>query len=241
MGAGLLNCAIYGIARFYVLAVKCIGSDFPGGLLIFFGLASMLVATPFIIAQRNYRRLLAYSSIEHAGIMVAAIGLGGPLAMLGAALHMFFHALTKPLLFFCAGNLQQHYGTPYSRKVTGAIIAMPLTGALLIAVVLAVTAVPPFGLFQSEFIILAGALAANHAGAAALFLLCVVAIFAGFLRHVVNLTLGEPPNAAPEAVSWWKNGAMLGSIAVIAVSGLFLPGPLFKLAKAAADILGGIL
>jgi hydrogenase-4 component F len=239
LSAGMLNCAIYGIARFHVLAVKCLGSDFPGGLLVFFGLASMLVATPFIVVQRNYRRLLAYSSIEHAGIMVAAIGFGGPLAMLGATLHMLFHAITKPLLFFCAGTVQQHFGTPFFRKVRGVIKVMPLTGAFLLAVTFAVTAVPPFGIFQSEFTILAGGLATNHALAVAIFLFCVVAIFAGFLQHMVNLVFGAPHDPAPATVSRWKNGAMLGSMAIIAVSGLFLPSSIYKLAQAAAEIIGG--
>jgi len=159
--------------------------------------------------------------------------------MLGAALHMLFHAITKPLLFFCAGNVQQHFGTPFFRKVRGVLKVMPLTGGLLLAVTLAVTAVPPFGIFQSEFTILAGGLATNHAVAAAVFLFCVVAIFAGFLQHIVNLISGAPLDPAPAAVSRWKNGAMIGSMAVIAASGFYLPAPLFNLAKAAADIIGG--
>src|SRR5438128_3851959 len=104
LGAGFINCAIYGIARFDVLAVKCLGHDFPGKLLAGFGIASILTAAPFILTQRNFRRILAYSSIDHAGIMVAALGFGGKLGALGLSLHMLFHGITKPLLFFCAGN-----------------------------------------------------------------------------------------------------------------------------------------
>ena len=108
LGAAFVNCAVYGIARFHVLAVKSLGPEFPGQLLAGFSVASILVAAPFILTQRNFRRVLAYSSIDQAGIMVAALGFGGKLGALGAALHMLFHGVTKPLMFFCAGNVQQH-------------------------------------------------------------------------------------------------------------------------------------
>ncbi len=112
LGAGFINCAIYAIMRFDVLAEKCLGHEFPSRLLVGFGVFSILLAAPFVLVQRNFRRLLAYSSIDHTGIMVAAIGFGGKLGALGAVLHMLFHAVTKPLLFFSAGNVQQEFGSP---------------------------------------------------------------------------------------------------------------------------------
>ncbi len=118
LGAAFINCAIYGIMRFATLADKCLGHAYTGRLLVVFGVASIVVAAPFVLVQRNFRRLLAYSSIDHAGIMVAALGFGGKLGALGAVLHMIFHAVAKPLMFFCAGNVQQHFGTPYLRKIT---------------------------------------------------------------------------------------------------------------------------
>src|SRR5437016_7934229 len=110
LGAGFINCALYGIMRFYTLGAKCLGQHYTGNLLILFGVASILVAAPFVLVQRNFRRLLAYSSIDHAGIIVSALGFGGKLGAFGALLHMLFHAVAKPLMFFCAGNVQQHYG-----------------------------------------------------------------------------------------------------------------------------------
>src|SRR5260370_14629864 len=130
LGAGFINCALYGIMRFYALAAKCLGHDYTGNLLVLFGVASILVAAPFVLVQRNFRRLLAYSSIDHAGIMVAALGFGGKLGALGAVLHMLFHAVAKPLMFFCAGNVQQHYGSPYLRKVTGVMHILPWTAGV---------------------------------------------------------------------------------------------------------------
>src|ERR1019366_8933156 len=90
LGAGFIKCAIYAIMRFDVLAERCLGHCLPGKLLAGFGFASILVAAPFVLVQRNFRRLLAYSSIDHAGIMVAALGFGGKLGALGAMLHMLF-------------------------------------------------------------------------------------------------------------------------------------------------------
>jgi hydrogenase-4 component F len=131
-----------------------LGHEYIGNLLVGFGLGSVLIAAPFVLVQRNLRRLLAYSSIDHAGLMVAALGFGGRLGALGAVLHMLFHAVTKPLAFFCAGNVQQRFGTVFLRKITGVMRVLPWTGGLLLMVVLATTGVPPFSMFQSEFQIL---------------------------------------------------------------------------------------
>ena len=240
LGAGFINCAVYGIARFYTLAAKCLGHAYAGNLLVLFGVASILVAAPFVLTQRNFRRLLAYSSIDHAGIMVAALGFGGKLGALGMLLHMLFHGVTKPLMFFCAGNVQQRFGTPYFRTVTGVIHSQPWTGALFLLGTLAVTGTPPFSLFQSEFTALSAALAADRAWAAGLVLAGIVTIFAGFLMHMSKLNLGQPaPDVARGAECPWKLGAML-LVAVPAVAlGLILPTPIYELVRAAAQILGG--
>jgi hydrogenase-4 component F len=241
LGAGFINCAIYGIARFDVLAEKCLGHDFPGKLLAGFGLASILVAAPFILAQRNFRRLLAYSSIDHAGIMVAALGFGGKLGALGAMLHMLFHATTKPLLFFSAGNVQQHYGTPFLLKIRGVIRTLPWTGTLFMLAAFAVTGTPPFGIFQSEFTVLSAAVVAHREWSAFFFICGVVAIFSGFLVHMVRLNLGEPESGAPARAAEcpWKLSAMLFVAAVAVVLGFWLPGPLYQLVRQSAVIIGG--
>jgi hydrogenase-4 component F len=239
LGAGFINCAIYAIMRFDVLTEKCLGHDFPGQLLAGFGVASILVAVPFILVQRNFRRLLAYSSIDHCGIMVAGLGFGGKLGALGAALHMLFHGVTKPLLFFCAGNVQQQFATPHFRKVRGVLHTLPWTGGLFLLAALAVTGAPPFSLFQSEFNILSGALAAGRGWMAFLFIGGVVTIFAGFLVHMSKLSLGTPlPGETRAAECPWKLGAM--AIVAVAVIGLafWLPGPLYELVQETALIIG---
>lgn len=243
LGAAFVNCAVYGIIRVDILAEKCLGHEFPGRLLGGFGVASILVAAPFILTQRNFRRLLAYSSIDHAGIMVAALGFGGPLGALGAALHMLFHGVTKPLLFFCAGNVQQKFSTPYLWKVRGVIRTLPWTGGFFLLGTLAVTGMPPFGIFQSEFTTLSAALAAGRAGAAFLFLAGVVTIFAGFLVHMAKMNLGIPRDDAPAPGSEgrWKLAAMLVVVAGIILLSVHLPAPLSNLLGEAARIIGGNL
>ncbi|HXT42152.1 MAG TPA: proton-conducting transporter membrane subunit, partial [Candidatus Angelobacter sp.] len=241
LGAAFINCALYAITRFTILAEKCLGHGFTGTLLVTFGLASILVAAPFVLVQRNFRRLLAYSSIDHAGIMVAALGFGGKLGAFGAVLHMLFHAITKPLMFFCAGNVQQHYGTPFLRKVTGVIHTLPWTGVLFLAGTLAVTGTPPFSLFQSEFTILSAALTGKYNWQAFLFLAGVVTIFAGFLNHMAKLNLGTPRSDAPSPVAEcpWKLTAMAAVGSGTLVLGFWLPAPAHQLLQEAARIIGG--
>jgi hydrogenase-4 component F len=240
LAAGVINCAFYAVIRFQVLAAKCLGFAFPSKLLLLFGLASMIVAAPFILVQRNYRRLIAYSSIEHAGIMVTALGFGGKLGVLGALLHMLFHAVTKPLIFFCAGNVQQHFATPYLRKVSGVIHVLPATGILLLVATLAMTGTPPFSIFQSEFMILSAGMAGGRDWLVAVFMICVVTIFAGFLSHIVRMSLGAtPPNTLRASGCRWKLTAMAMVLAPLVVLGLWLPGSLFELVQAAARIIGG--
>ena len=241
LGAAFINCAIYGIVRFNVLAEKCLGHDFSGRLLVGFGIASILVAAPFVLAQRNFRRLLAYSSIDHAGIMAAALGFGGRLGALGVALHMLFHAVTKPLMFFCAGDVQQHYGTPYLEKIRGVLQTLPWTGGLFLLATFAITGTPPFGLFQSEFTVLSAALAADRGWAAGLFAAGVVTIFTGFLVHMSKLNLGLPHADAPVrgAACPWKIAAMSVVAVVMVTLGCWLPGPLYQLVEQTARIIGG--
>lgn len=240
LGAGFINSAIYAIMRFDVLAEKCLGHEFPGRLLIGFGVFSIVLAAPFVLVQRNFRRLLAYSSIDHAGIMVAALGFGST-GVVAAVLHMLFHAVAKPLLFFSAGNVQQEFGSPYFRKVHGVIHRLPWTGPLFLLAAFAVTGLPPFSIFQSEFLALSGALSTDHAMAAGLFVGGVVTIFVGFLLHMAKMNLGSSENHSPARECRWKLSAMLLVALAVATLGVWVPHPLFQLVKNSVDLLGGAL
>jgi hydrogenase-4 component F len=237
LAAGVLNCALYGLVRFDILSSKCLGPQFASHLLILFGLLSMGVAVPFILVQKSFRRMLAYSSIDHSGIMVLALGFGGPLGILGMLLHMTFHSITKPLLFFCAGNVQQQLNTDLFREAKGGLIhSMPVTGAAFLMVTLAVTGAPPFSLFLSEFTILRAAFSGGHLVLAILFIAFLVAIFSGFLIHIANLVLGPDPGRPPAETGPWKKYSVVGLAAVILIMGFWIPAPLFKLIQGAVEI-----
>jgi hydrogenase-4 component F len=237
LAAAVLNCALYGLVRFYILSSKCLGPEFASHLLILFGLLSMGVAVPFILVQKNFRRMLAYSSIDHSGIMVLALGFGGPLGILGMLLHMTFHSITKPLLFFCAGNVQQQLKTDLFREAKGGLIhSMPLTGAAFLMVTLAVTGAPPFSLFLSEFTILRAGFSRGYLILAILFITFLVAIFSGFLIHIANLVLGPDPGLPSAETCRWKKSSVIGLALVIIIMGFWIPTPLFRLIQGAADI-----
>jgi hydrogenase-4 component F len=240
LATAVLNCALYALVRFYILSSKCLGPQFASQLLILFGLLSIGVAVPFILVQKNFRRLLAYSSIDHSGIMVLALGFGGPLGILGMLLHMTFHSVTKPLLFFCAGNVQQHLNTDLFSKAKGGLIhSMPLTGAAFLMVTLAVTGSPPFSLFQSEFTVLRAGFGAGHLVLAIFFISFLVLIFCGYLVHIANLVLGEDPGTPQADPCVWKKYSVAGLAMAIIVMGFWIPVPLFRLIQSAVGIVVG--
>ncbi len=237
MSTAVLNCAVYGLARYYVLTVGCLGPAFASNLLILFGLLSVGVAVPFIMVQRSSRRLLAYSSIDHGGIMVLGLGFGGMLGVLGMLLHMTYHTAIKPLLFLAVGNVQQHTGNDALRRgASGLVHVLPISAPLFLLGALAVTGTPPFGMFQSEFMVLRAGFAAQHLGLSILFVICVVMIFCGFFSHVAQLVLGPPSGAPREFGSHWKTYPVIGLALVVIVMGFWLPAPLYQLIERAAHI-----
>jgi len=240
LSSATLNCALYGLVRFYVLASRCLDGNYPGRLLLLFGVLSMGISVPFVLIQRNFRRLLAYHTIDHAGIMVTALGVGGPLGAFGLTLHMTFHTVAKSLLFLCAGTVFQHFRTDLFGKIKGgAIRLLPFAGTVFFMATLAIVGTPPFSLFQSEFVILRAAFTAGHYVSAVLFVVFGVGIFAGAVLHVGGLVLGpsEPGPVAP----WypWRDSAVLLSTAVLVVMGFWLPTPMFDLVRSAAGIVSG--
>ncbi len=241
LAAGLLNCALYGLLRFHSLAAVAVGAPFVSRLLLVFGLASMALAALFVVGQRNLRRLLAYSSIDHAGIIVAAVGIGGPLASVGAMLHMTFHAVTKPVLFFAVGAIQQRFGTASLGGIRGGLLrTMPFTSLFLLGAALAVTASPPFAIFQSEYTILSGAVTTGQLGVAALFLACTFTVFAGFLQKLTHLVLtpADEPGERQETDGFGL-GAMAVAGALAVLLGFWLPWPVRELVHQSAAIVGG--
>lgn len=240
LSGALLNCALYGILRFHLLAVGALGPDFSSDLLIGIGALSILVAVPFVLVQHDLKRLLAYSSVEHMGIIALGIGIGGPLALFAAAFHMFNHAITKATLFVAAGALGQRYGTLRLARMSGAIEAAPLAGLGLVLGTLATTGTPPFSPFASEFGI-AQAGFAGRPGAligAAVLIGGSVLIFGGMLFHVLRVVLGGAPKRLHNA-PFPLAAAFIGlPIAALLVMGVWLPPLLHDGFTAASGVLG---
>ena len=135
MAVGMLNGALYCVLRIHLISKAALGPEFSGGLLLTLGLLSVLVATPFILIQWNLKRLLAYSSIEHVGIMAIGVGLGGEAGVFGALLHMTYHSLAKPVAFFSAGTLAQlHSSSDFDRIGGGTFSRAPIASGLFVLV-----------------------------------------------------------------------------------------------------------
>src|SRR5438128_38843 len=161
LAGGVTSCAFLAILRVYQICHAGPEADFARGLMIGMGLLSMAVAAVFMVRQRDIKRLLAYSSVEHMGLLVLGIGIGG-LAVYGALLHLINNGLTKGVLFLSAGNMHRAYGSKLTDDVRGALKRVPLSGALFLAGFLAITGSPPFGPFVSEFTIVNGALGSGQ-------------------------------------------------------------------------------
>jgi hydrogenase-4 component F len=240
LSSATLNCALYGLIRYYILTSRCLGAEYPGRLLLLFGLLSMGVSVPFVLVQKNYRRLLAYHTIDHSGIMVTALGLGGPLGSLGLMLHMTFHTIAKSLLFLCAGNVHQHFRTDLFSEIKGSVIrAMPLTGVVFLMAMLAIIGMPPFSLFQSEFLIVRAAFVGGHLLIGVLFVLFGTGVFAGALLHVGGMILGPAGDTPVAARRPWRDGSILALAAVLVVIAFWVPAPLFQLISNAARVVSG--
>ncbi len=239
LSAVLLNSAMYGIIRYHIIASKALGASFSGNLLIIFGLLSIAVASLLVLVQKEYKRLLAYSSVEHMGIIALGVGFGGWLGIFGAFFHMLNHAIAKSLMFFSAGYLKLGYHTKDMTEVKGALQAMPVVGILLLLGTFAITGSPPFAIFLSEFSILSAGFAAGHFFAGALFLFSIVAVFCGFLYFIGNMVFGEAP-AHVTRVRPGLDAAFLLSLLLLlsALLGLYVPGPLAEMLNRIYSIMG---
>src|ERR1043166_8754367 len=148
--------------------------------------------------------------------MVTALGVGGSLGALALMLHMIFHTVAKALLFLCAGNVYQHFKTDLFRKVGGGVIrAMPITGTVFLMAILAIIGMPPFSLFQSEFLIVQAGFAGGHYLASVLFIVFGAGVFAGALLHVGGLVLGTAKEGRTARWHPWRNASMLALAAVL--------------------------
>ncbi|MEG0230738.1 MAG: hydrogenase 4 subunit F [Hafnia sp.] len=237
LSAVLLNCALLVIIRYYIIISAAIGPVFPSRLLIVFGLLSVAVAAFFILVQRDIKRLLAYSSVENMGLIVVAIGIGGPLGVLAALLHTLNHSLAKTLLFCGSGNVLLKYGTRDLHAVKGMLKIMPFSAVLFAGGALALCGMPPFNVFISEFMTVVAGLAAGHAWLTVFILLLLTIVLGGLVRMVACVLFGD----APEAVSKGELGLfttlpMAILIVLMLIMGTHIPQPVTRLLENAATI-----
>jgi hydrogenase-4 component F len=245
MAVGMLNAALYCVLRIHMISGASLGPAFSSGLLLTLGLLSVLVATPFILIQWNLKRLLAYSSIEHVGIMAIGFGLGVKAGVFGALLHMTYHTLAKPVSFFSAGTLAQlHSSSNFDRIGGGTFSRAPIASGLFVISAVMITGSPPFGLFFSEMVILRAGFLGLHTRVTAVFLAALIVLFCGFAYQVGRLVLGPPRDPAdrrvpvPERLDLGTWTAIVAAVLAI-VSAFYLPGPLMALIRAATDVVWG--
>jgi hydrogenase-4 component F len=237
----LLSCAFYGILRFHTLTVTVTETAFSSRLLLLFGVLSVAVAVPFLIVQRDLKRLLAYSSVEHMGLLAVAMGIGGPLGIYAGLLHLINHAVTKTLLFIIAGTLVQRFGTRRMSAIRGVIQVAPWLGWGLLLGVLALAGAPPAGIFISELGIITAGFAGDPSAAvvsgAVVFLLGLA--FAGLLAHGLRVACGVPlPAAAGRAKAGWLPAIAVAPLVVLVVLlGIRVPPPVTDLLWQVAGVL----
>lgn len=235
----LLSCATFGILRFHILTKAATGSAFSDTLLIVFGVISVAVAVPFILEQSDYKRLLAYSSVEHMGLAAVGLGFGGWLGIYGALLHIVNHAFTKSLLFFSSGHLLYLFQTKEINKVRGIFRRRPFLGVVFFLGVLAIAGMPPFSIFASEFLILSAGFMARQFIPCVLLLVLLAFVFIGFLRHANQMVFGAPPNSLPVERNILMDGVLCLGMLAIVVMGVYIPEPFARLLQEASQIMNG--
>ncbi|HEY2986726.1 MAG TPA: proton-conducting transporter membrane subunit [Candidatus Binatia bacterium] len=236
MSGVLLAVAIYAIVRWKIVVDASVGRAFTDGLLIVLGLLSLAIAAFTLIGQRNYKRLLAYSSIEHTGLTCLGLALG-PLGVFAAMLHMINHTVTKSMMFLLAGRVQQRYRSTLIVEVPGLARTMPVTAGFFAAGIFAIAGLPPFGLFISEFALVRAGFAAGRVWLMALVLALLAVAFTALVTHLNRILYGPPPEPTPLGErDCWPLIPTGACILIIVILGLSLPPPVSRLLNKIVEI-----
>src|SRR5512139_4026165 len=224
LAGGITNFAFLSVVRVYQVTSAAGEGAFAEEALLGLGLLSMALAAVFMAGQRDFKRMLAYSSVEHMGILSVALGLGGA-AVTGAFYHVVNNGLSKGVLFLAAGNIHRAFGSKRTDEVRGAARRLPISGPLFLAGFLAVTGTPPFSPFWSEFVILNGALGSGRYVVGGLFLLFLTVIFVGMGATVLQVVQGDDRGAPGQPGfrdGWLTAGPPLALLLVVLALGLWL-------------------
>jgi hydrogenase-4 component F len=226
MSGVLLAVALYATLRWKAVVNAAVGPGFADGLLIVLGVFSLAIAALSLVIQRHYKRLLAYSSIEHTGLVCLGLGLG-PLGTFAAMLHLLNHSIAKSMMFFLSGRILERYRTTEMSRVSGLLATMPVTGGLFAAGMIALIGLPPFGIFLSKFALIRAGFAVGRPWLMAAVLGLLVVAFISLVSHLNRMLYGTAPAevAVGESGRWALVPLVLCAV-VLVVLGLTLPGPL---------------
>jgi hydrogenase-4 component F len=223
MSGVLLSVGVYAIARFKLVVDVAAGPGLAARILLALGLLSLAVAAVFLWTPRNYKRMLAYSSVEHMGLVALGLGFGGVLGVSGALLHVANHGLAKSTLFLLAGRIRAAYGSVDIGSVRGLVATLPFSGRAFMVGLFALLGLPPFGLFVSEVMIFAAGFRHGHPWASTAALALVVIGFAGMLRAGHRMLLGVNPGAAPARPAWPGAIPIVAALAALVLTGVAWP------------------
>jgi hydrogenase-4 component F len=244
LSAALLNVGMYAIIRFLAIAHSRLGGTYPRAVLLSFGFASIVIGALFMVRKGNFKRLFAYSSVEHMGIIAVALGFGGILGLYGALLQVLSHALAKSVLFLASGDVSLRYKTREAAGVSGLLAAVPVTGGALLLATFAVLGSPPFGVFLSELTIVRAGFARGSPIFPLLLLALLGVAFFAFARTITAMVTGSPPEPAPAspyrdraAVAVTAAPLILG-LAALLVLGLWIPAGLDAVLRQSAAVIG---
>jgi hydrogenase-4 component F len=244
LSGSLLAVSFYAILRFFQVASAALGPRFPRDVLLVFGVASLLLAMLYLFGQRDIKRLLAYSSVEHMGILAIGVSFGAPAALAGVLLHVLGHAAAKGNAFMGAGVLVRKLGSKRIMSMRGSLDLLPWSGPLFLLALFALGAMPPFGLFRSEFEIVTGGLGSGSYAAAAILIVGVTVAFFGLASSLTRVLLLPAPVPAGNQVargepSGWMVVPVAAGALVLLVLGVHPPAELTELFGRAVTLLGG--
>jgi hydrogenase-4 component F len=242
LSGALLNSAMLGIVRYLAVADAAQTGHLARIALVTLGVISLLIGALFIVRQTGIKRLMAYSSVEHMGMVALGFGFGGPLGIAGALYHMLNHSLNKSLMFFGAGNLMRSFGSKEIRNIRDIWRRFPMQGALWLSGAAAITGAPPFGLFLSELIIMRAGFARGYDWAVYAMAVLLIVIFIGFLNHfrIMYFDDAAQSGTAPAPVSRWCVAPMWLALTPLLVFGLWWPSGLWGHFMATAQTLMGV-
>jgi hydrogenase-4 component F len=235
-------CAFLAFLRIYHICYAAGEQHYMSKLLLFMGFLSMIAAALFMIRQRDIKRMLAYSSIEHMGILIIGLGIGKN-ALYGTLFHILTNGITKGVLFLSAGNIHRAYGSKSIEQVQGALRILPLSGSMFLVSFLAITGSPPFGPFISEFSILSGMFDSHAYFSGALFLVLLCIVFIGMGATVLSTVQGNAPIEIKDKGifkdGFWNGAPVLAMMIIVLMLGIYIPKPLTALLIDAVEFIGG--